>query len=282
MSRKDWHRPENGTFSVKEGFRRIAIEVAYNGQNYNGWQLQASSDKTVQKVLEDALFKMIKTHVNVQGSGRTDSGVHAMGQVAHFDIPSTLTIPASAFEHLSLPKDVKVTRAWEAEKDFHSRFSAMAREYRYFIKLSSQTSPFERDFVASVRKNLDLQLLNEYAAIIKGTHDFSAFCGAGDLSLSKCRDIYESQFTSLDGLYGGSVIMYKIVGNAFLYHMVRSLVGTMIELAKINAPASEFEKILLSKDRSLALKTADSCGLYLWRICFDENEYQWFEEQSGR
>lgn len=281
MSRTDWNRPTPEQFQVAGGFRRIAMEVAYCGSDFCGWQ-QQDGMRTVQSDLQTALAAMLGFEVVVSGSGRTDSGVHARCQVCHFDLPETCTIPAKAFQYgLSLPKDVQVLRSYDAPPQFHSRFSAMAREYRYFIRSTADFTCFEEGRVSKMRKLPSLELLNSYAVQIRGTHDFSTFTGAGDASESHFRDIYESEFFLEESVYGGPVLIYRISGNAFLYHMVRSLVGTMMTLAKTNAPAESFGEILNSKDRSRALLTARSEGLYLWRICFDPEEFSWFEEKDN-
>jgi tRNA pseudouridine38-40 synthase len=279
MARSDWHRPSPEKFAVSEGMRRLAMEVAYNGSGFSGWQIQ-SGQRTVQQTLGDAVSSFLGFPVVVFGSGRTDSKVHAMGQVCHFDVPDSCVIPPAAFEHaLILPPDITVRRCYDAPPLFHSRFSAMAREYRYLVRSCKDFTCFENGLSAKVKNLPPLDLMQSYACLIKGTHDFSSFCASGDLSESHFRDIYESEFLMEDSVYGGKVLVYRITGNAFLYHMVRSLVGTMLTLAQTMAPKEKFSQILESKDRSQALDTAKPEGLYLWRISFDEDEFKWFEEE---
>jgi len=279
VSRKDWHRPDKKEIQKKQGMRRIAMKLAYKGTNFVGWQTQVSG-RSVQEELEKSIFIMIGEEVRVQGSGRTDSGVHAMGQVCHFDIKNS-TIPVRAFKYgMKIPKDITILDCWEPEDIFHARFTAMAREYKYFFKQSSDFVCFQEGLVTKIRKFPSLRVMNSYAEIVKGTHDFSTFTASGDSSLSRFRDVYESIFTMEKDVYGKPVMVYTISGNAFLYKMVRSLVGTMMTLGLKNENAESFKKILESNDRSRALVTAESQGLYLWRISYDKEEYRWFEDES--
>lgn len=280
MPRDDWNRPAPEQFAVQSGFRRIAMEVAYDGRLFCGWQMQ-SGMRTVQETLQNAISSYLGIPVTISASGRTDSKVHAMGQVCHFDVPSDCTVPPQAFEHaLMLPDDITVNHCYDAPPMFHSRFSAMAREYRYFVRGAADFTCFEHGLFTCVRKLPDLELVESYAECLKGTHDFSAFTGSGDLSESHFRDIYESDFHIEPSPYGGDVLIFRICGNAFLYRMVRSLAGTMLTLAQTMAPKEEFMRIIDSKDRSQALATAKPDGLYLWRVSFNPDEYRWFEEES--
>lgn len=284
MARSDWHRPSE--FSAPENYRRVALTLRYNGSLFCGWQSQ-NSERSVQDELEKAVLKLTGLNeVTVVGSGRTDSKVHAMGQVAHIEIPVSCTLPDRAFVHglnSFLPEGVRITEAKSVESSFHARYSAMAREYRYFWAVVPEHDPFTENTVSRLRELPDMELLNSYAQIICGTHDFSTFCGAGDQSPSKFRDIYISEFSMVSSMYGYPVLCYRICGNAFLYHMVRSLAGTMVQMAAEGKSAEEFRRILQVGDRSLCGKTASPAGLYLWRISYDPEEFRWFEEEhAGR
>ena len=282
MARKDWRRPEK--FSAKEGRRRIGIIVSYNGTGFAGWQKQ-KNERTVQEEIEKAAYKLTRQGgIEVQGSGRTDSGVHAMGQCAHIEIDES-SIPTSAFYgglNAFLPKDVRVLKAWEAGRDFHARFSAMAREYRYFCTDDFSVIPFFNGGITLLDAFPDVNVLNSYAKKLIGTHDFTTYSCVKDLSESKFRDIYESEFCFTTCMYGKKILQYKICGNAFLYRMVRSLAGSMLQAAKEGKTAEEFQALLDMKDRSKCGKTAPSDGLYLWRVSYDPAEYAWFEEAYGK
>lgn len=268
MARADWKRPTE--FPLPPGYRRIRIDLSYDGALFSGWQRQQGV-RTVQYEVEHALAKMLKKPVHVHGSGRTDAGVHAIGQVAHFDIENQ-SVPVEAFPvalNQLLPRDVRVTASALVNERFHARFTSISREYRYYVKRIADVSPFDRDRVCAVRSFADLQLLNAYAAHIVGTHDFSTFSAAGDQSHSRVRDLYVSEFSLQESQWGGSMLIYRVSGNAFLMHQVRSMVGTMLQLGEREEPASEFKRRLDAMDRFEAGRTAPPGGLYLYRIEYD-------------
>lgn len=285
MARSDWKRPLE--FSAPNGRRRVALELSYDGRFYNGWQTQDDA-KSIQETLKQAIVSFLgDDSVQVCGSGRTDSGVHAMGQVAHaeFNDSSMPSIPAKAFLfelNARLPMSIRIKKSWDVPPTFHARYSAMAREYRYFVIQKEGKDVFRDGLVTFIKELPSLTLLNEYSSLLVGTHDFTTFASSKDICPSKYRDIYESSFTMQKSMFGEDVLCYKICGNAFLYHMVRSLVGTMLDMAKKELPLTEFKRVLESCDRRLVGKTAPSSGLYLWRVSYDENEYQWFEEKYGK
>lgn len=282
MSRSDWKRPVE--FAAPESRRRVALELSYDGRYYNGWQTQNNA-KSVQETLKQAIVSFLNDDsVEVCGSGRTDSGVHAKGQVAHAEF-NDCSIPAKAFLYglnAILPVSVRILRSWDVPASFHARYSAMAREYRYFVVQGFGRDAFMDGLVTRLKEMPDLDVLNSYAVQLVGTHDFTTFASAKDICPSKYRDIYESVFTMERSMYGDDVLCYKVCGNAFLYHMVRSLVGTMLEMAGNGCSAAEFKDVLDSCDRRRAGKTAPSDGLYLWRVSYDPEEYQWFEDRYGR
>lgn len=282
MSRSDWKRPVE--FAAPKGRRRVALELSYDGRYYNGWQTQNNA-KSVQETLKQAIVSFLNDDsVEVCGSGRTDSGVHAKGQVAHAEF-NDCSIPAKAFLYglnAILPVSVRILRSWDVPASFHARYSAMAREYRYFAVQGFGRDAFTDGLVTRLKEMPDLNVLNSYAVQLVGTHDFTTFASAKDICPSKYRDIYESVFTMERSMYGDDVLCYKVCGNAFLYHMVRSLVGTMLEMAGNGCSAAEFKDVLDSCDRRHAGKTAPSDGLYLWRVSYDPDEYQWFEDRYGR
>ncbi len=282
MARSDWRRPSE--FSAPEDRRRVALEVSYDGRAFNGWQCQNDAI-SVQETLKQAIVRLIgDRNVEVVGSGRTDSGVHAYAQVAHVEF-DLCDIPVRAFNqglNAFLPTSVRIRRSWDVDRSFHARYSAMAREYRYFVKCGEGHDSFTEGLVTQIREFPDLGLLNGYAKSLVGTHDFTTFASARDICPSKVRDIYEASWSWTSSIYDEKVLVFRICGNAFLYHMVRSLVGSMLDMAKAGLPAAEFQRALEAKDRSLAGRTAPSDGLYLWRVSYDPDEYQWFEDEYGK
>ncbi len=266
---------------MPEKGRRIKLTLSYDGSSFHGWQEQRDGvtvQGTIKKVLEDLLGES----VDLQGSGRTDSGVHALGQVAHFDTTSSLDGEKFALILNSrLPSTIRILSSEDASGIFHARFTSYAREYWYYIKEWKDTLPFDTWRVTSIKVLPDISLLNGYAHVLEGTHDFTSFCSAKDLSQSKYRDIYVSSWTEECDGWGKRFFKYRVVGNAFLYHQVRSMVGTMIECGLKGESVESFEKRLSSCRRDNALKTYPSTGLYLARISYDEEEYRWFEVDNG-
>ena len=278
MARSDWRRPE--VEPVAEGWRRIKLSVSYDGSKYHGWQSQNNAE-SVQSRLESVLREVTgEPELFVQGSGRTDRGVHALDQVCHFDTQSTISADKfMVILNTKLEKSIRVTSSSEPEGIFHARFTTYSREYWYLVKRMSDMLPFDENRYCFVRELPDLDILNSYAKSLFGTHDFTTFASARDESLSKYRDIYVSEWNREVDAYGYEVLKYRVAGNAFLYHQVRSMVGTMLEGARSGLTAEGFKEKLDKKDRSEALKTAPSEGLYLARISYDEEEYRWFEEE---
>lgn len=276
MSRKDWKRPK---VEMPRDKRRIKLVISYIGTSFHGWQAQDNSS-SVQRTIEDALCNILGERVSLFGSGRTDSGVHALGQVAHFDTTSSLC--AKAYSYLlnsRLPKSIRILSSSEEKELFHARFTTMAREYWYIVKDYDSFSAPDWGRVTPLKRLPSLTLLNEYATLLEGTHDFTTFCSSRDISPSKVRDIYISKWIEERDYLGSRVYKYIVVGNAFLYNQVRSMVGTMVEAALKEESPDSFNMRLLAKDRALALKTFPPEGLYLARISYDENEYSWFEDR---
>ncbi|MGD1819693.1 MAG: tRNA pseudouridine(38-40) synthase TruA [Pleomorphochaeta sp.] len=279
MARVDWRRPP--LLDLEEGKVRYKMIISYDGRAFNGWQTQKNG-MGVQQVIEKALKKMLNEEVKVIGSGRTDSGVHAMGQVCHYDIIDR-QIPAKAFLNVincNLPPTVRVLDCEKVDGLFHSRYTAYARKYRYYLKRENEMTATDNGFVAKIKRFPSIDLLNSYARHIVGTHDFSTFVASKDMSPSKCRDMYESYWAFEKDKWGYDVLTYTICGNAFLYKMVRSIVGTQLDFAMKNKTSEEFKAALESKNRKMAERTANPNGLFLLNVSYDENEYKWFEDTA--
>jgi len=240
--------------------RNIKLTIAYDGTDFCGWQRQDC--RTVQGVIEDALEKMHGHPVNLTGSGRTDSGVHAVGQAANFysDIES---IPANRFApalNSSLPHDVRVLESCETDAKFHARFSAKARIYRYQFILRPLL-PHESRYNLHLRRFPRLELLNAYGRLLLGETDCSIFAGAGDTSNSKNRYVYRAYFyAERDSL------IFEICANAFLRNMVRSVAGTFLHYEETATSPEKLREIITTGERSLAGPTLPPQGLFLWQV----------------
>lgn len=247
---------------------RIRIDLSYDGGEFCGWQLQ-KEDKSVQGAIEEALLTLTGSGIRVIGSGRTDSGVHALRQTAHFD--SDASIPPEKYGPALngvLPKGVRILKSGEVADSFHARFSARLRTYRYQIIAGRPATPFDSRYALVVKGRPDLRKLNALARVLVGTHDFSTFAAAGDPSESKVRRIESALFFPK-----GEMILFQISGTAFLWRMVRSLVGTLLDMEALGVGPDELGVRLSSRERSKAGVTAPARGLYLYKVEYDE-EYR--------
>ena len=278
MARSDWNRPSSFK-GLEEGERRIRLFLSYDGSAFSGWQRQ-DGERTVQEEIERTLSKILEEEITVFGSGRTDSGVHALRQAAHFD--TKRGIGGEKFRiilNTHLPKDIRILSSDEVGPLFHARFSTESREYWYLIKRVEDMLPFDDKRITPVRRFYDIDKMNELAAVLSGTHDFTTFSSARDKSLSKMRDIYISSWDEIRDAYGYRILRYRTAGNAFLYHQVRSMVGTMLSFLSKGMGRDELKALLDGKDRSKVHKTAPPDGLYLADVSYDREKYEWFERK---
>ncbi|RLQ91729.1 tRNA pseudouridine(38-40) synthase TruA [Falsibacillus albus] len=246
--------------------QRYKCIVAYDGTQFSGYQIQPNG-RTVQGEIEKTLGKMHKKDcVQITGSGRTDAGVHAVGQVIHFD--SELNIPEERWVKAingQLPEDIAIQSVERAEEDFHARFSAKGKEYRYKVSLSKRKNPLIRNYVYHYPYPLDMEAVQEASRFLIGTHDFTSFCSAKTEVEDKVRTISAINVLETDQ----DEYTFQFIGNGFLYNMVRILVGTLLDSGAGKLNPKEFPKILKSKNRDMAGKTAPAKGLYLWKVMYD-------------
>jgi len=242
--------------------RNIKIVVEYDGTNYKGWQVQTSVP-TIQGVLEEKLGIIFNQEMRVLGSGRTDTGVHALNQVANFFTSSKIE-PGSLMKALNslLPPDVVVKELVEMDADFHARYSAKSRVYKYLIWNGDTCSTFYRRFSWPVPHQLDIEGMRKAAEHLIGWHDFTSFQGADSKKYSAEREIMH--FT-IRGRTTGWYIT-SIEANAFLRHMVRNIMGTLLEVGKGRMTVEEFRDILESRDRRRAGVPAPPQGLFLKKV----------------
>jgi tRNA pseudouridine38-40 synthase len=241
------------------------ITLAYDGADFVGWQRQAVGT-SIQGLLEDALRQLDARDVPVTGAGRTDAGVHALGQVASFTIerPIEAGVLLRAL-NARLPDSIRVCSAHPAPPAFHARFDARAKSYQYRISSGATMSPFDRRYAWHVARTLDAGAMCEAARRLEGRHDFAAFQGAGSEVATTERTIMSSRI--LVPTTGGSqMITYEITGDGFLRHMVRNIVGTLVEIGLGRRAPASIEAVLASRDRSAAGPTAPARGLFLTRV----------------
>ena len=248
----------------------IRITLEYDGSRYDGWQKQGNTDNTIQGKLENVLFRMSGEEIEVHGSGRTDAGVHARGQVANFHINAEICPDGeSAREYLNryLPDDIRVLSAKIVPERFHSRLSATSKTYGYYVETGDKKNVFERKYVYGCGKKLDVKAMRQAAEFLIGEHDFKSFCCVRTQAESTVRTIY-----SLEVLQEGSEIIIRIKGNGFLYNMVRIITGTLIQVGKGRFKPEYVKQMLEAKDRTVAGQTAPPQGLTLVGIEYVDND----------
>lgn len=256
--------------------RNILLKVSYDGTDFCGWQRQdehgSEAQRTVQGEIEKALEKIHHQKTILYGSGRTDSGVHALAQAANFTSPIDSIPPENYVRALNafLPEDIRILESKEVSQEFNSRFSATSRVYRYFINASDTQPANNSRFVWCVKNYTpNLERLNKYTECLKGEIDCASFAASGDDSVSTNRYIDEAKFFMQKDIWGNDLLVFQIEANAFLWKMVRTLTGTLVNLDKTNAPLDAMEKILNAKNRVSAGVTAPPNGLFLYEIKFD-------------
>jgi tRNA pseudouridine38-40 synthase len=244
--------------------RTVKITLQYDGTNYVGWQRQAAG-VSIQGLLEEALAPIEGTNVVVHGAGRTDAGVHALGQVATVGLTASLEAPTLARAlNAVLPADVRVLAIEDVDPAFHARFSAVGRVYEYRIVHAPIVSPFLFRYVWHVTQPLDVAAMREGAKCLVGAHDFAAFQGAGSAVTSTERVVRSIDWE--DGSGCDRPLVMRIHGDGFLRHMVRNIAGTLVEVGTGRWLPSRVAEILASRDRTQAGPTAPPQGLFLVRV----------------
>lgn len=245
--------------------RNFRIVLQYEGTRFQGWQRQDSTDNTIQGKLEAILSKMTEQKVQVDGSGRTDAGVHAYGQVANFHIETKKTAQ-EIMEYMNqfLPEDIRVVQIKEVSERFHSRLNAVGKTYRYRIWNSKMPTVFERRYVYELEDKLDLDKMRQAATYLIGKHDFKAFTSNKRSKKSTVRTIDEICIERQ-----GNEVVLTYSGDGFLYHMVRILTGTLIEVGLGQRSVDSMESLLQSGNRELAGMLVPAKGLALMEVRYD-------------
>ncbi|MDW7773453.1 MAG: tRNA pseudouridine(38-40) synthase TruA [Desulfobulbaceae bacterium] len=251
--------------------RNIRLLTAFDGSLYSGWQRQENAP-TIQGALEKCLQVMLATDITLHGAGRTDAGVHALGMVANFQ--TTSTIPCSGLLrglNSMLPRDIRILEVDEAPLDFHSRYSATGKSYRYDIFTGEIQLPTERLYCAHYPGSHDSSRITDCLARIRGSHDFSSFEGSGsrDTSRENSRGAVRTLFHA-SSTEKSEKLSFFFTGDGFLRHMVRNLVGTLMEVGRGKITPEEFQQILVLRDRAAAGPTAPARGLFLERVFYEQ------------
>jgi tRNA pseudouridine38-40 synthase len=261
------NRARRASDSAGPGQRRIKLTIAYDGAAYEGWQVQKTGTGVQQKV-EEALARLFPSRPPVHGSSRTDTGVHALGMVAHFDVPleqrtmapDRLLLAINAW----LPEDIRVLAAHNAPADFHARFDATGKQYRYFVWNHAAMNPLWRRQAWHVKRRLEVAVMRRAARAFVGTHDFRSFRSNPDYDTdSTVRTIRRCEVKRSGALY-----TFIIEGDGFLYKMCRGIVGTIVQVGEGRIDVQEIAPILARRDRRVAGMTAPAAGLVLWKVFY--------------
>lgn len=247
----------------------FCLILAYDGTRYNGWQRQGNTSETIQEKLENILEHLYGEPVEIHGSGRTDAGVHALRQVANYHVPRMLSRfscqEIQTYFNQYLPLDIRVLSVSKADSRFHARLSAESKIYEYRIDCGPIADIFNRRYLYRIEEPLNLQKMQEAASYLMGTHDFKSFCANRHIKKSTVRTIYDISFELVDG-----ILYIRYCGDGFLYHMVRILTGTLIEIGMGDLLPTQLPAILESQNRALAGFTAPAQGLFLVEVHYPE------------
>ena len=254
--------------------RQIRLTLQYDGTDYSGWQIQKNGT-TIQGLLEDAVFSVTNDRSRITGAGRTDAGVHAFEQVAVFETASTLS-PDVFFQALNanLPQDIRITGSEECPKDFHPRYKAKKKRYSYIISNKVPGTVFINKYSWQLGFQLTIEAMREASGYLIGRHDFSSFQASGCSAKYPVRELNGVTISDLPSLefitfkIDIPVIKITMEGNAFLRHMVRNIVGTLVDIGREKYPPEKIKGILESRDRRNAGQTAPACGLFLEKITY--------------
>ena len=245
--------------------RRIRTIISYDGTNYVGWQVQPNG-VSVQALLEKALYELTGEQIRIEGSGRTDSGVHAEAQVAHFDTEARMSADKFAIAmNMHLPPDIRVLYSEASDPSFHARFSAKRKVYRYTVQLGPHADVFRRTTSLHLHYMPDTEAMQQAASYVIGTHNFNAFKCADSSMGNTVRTVFRSEWAR-----DGNLLVYTVEGNGFLYNMVRILVGTMLEIGSGKRQPEDLLKAIESGQRTDAGATAPAHGLCLCRVVYPD------------
>ena len=245
--------------------RNIKLTIEYDGKEFNGWQKQPTK-LNIQGTIEQAIKLVTGEEVDLTASGRTDSGVHALGQVANFKTNSNIPIEKIPIAlNSNLKKSIRIISAEEVDERFHSRLTCKKKTYRYIINNSEFSSAIYRNLETHIPQKLDVDKMQAAVKYFEGEHDFKAFKASGTSSKSSVRKIYEAKVLKMPN----NRIYIELTGNGFLYNMVRIIAGTLVDVGTEKIEPEDIKKIIDSKDRNLAGKTLQPNGLYLVEVNYE-------------
>lgn len=243
--------------------KNVKLTIEYDGTNYHGWQYQ-NNVNSIQEEIEKALTKITGEYINIFGSGRTDAGVHATGQVANFYTTSQLPIKRFKYAlNMRLPRDITIVDSEEVDLEFHSRFSAKGKQYKYIIYNNEMPSAINRNYSYHIINRLNIDEMKKASKCLIGTHDFKSFMSKGTIVKDTIRTIY-----SIDIIKNGNFIEIIIEGSSFLRSMIRIIVGTLILVGNGKLRKEDLPNIILGKTRCLSGPTAPAQGLYLQKVYY--------------
>ena len=243
--------------------RNLRLDLCYDGTRYRGWQRLAGTDNTVQQKLETALSRILSEDIEVTGSGRTDAGTHAVGQVANFHCRSTMPCEEILSQlRRYLPEDIGIYSCRNVSERFHARLNAKTKTYRYRLWNSDEPCVFDRRYVYADSRRVNLSRMRDAAKLFLGEHDFSAFCAHKNMKKSTVRYIHTLEIEQT-----GNEIVFTVTGNGFLHHMVRILVGTLLEVGR-GERTVESIPALFGGQRKDAGELMPACGLCLMEVTY--------------
>ena len=247
---------------------RLKLTIAYDGTNYEGWQVQKIG-LGVQQKIEEAIAKIFQAQIRLHGSSRTDTGVHARAMIAHFDLPEErLRMDMSKVPlalNAQLPEDIRIMEAHRVPESFHARFSAKGKQYRYFVFNHASMYPLLRQQAWHVPVKLDLVAMRKAVTYFKGKKDFAAFANNRNYAMeTTVRTVFRCELRK-----AGPLLTFLIEGDGFLYKMCRGIVGTVVQVGMGKFKESDISRMLATKDRCMAGMTAPAHGLVLWKVFYE-------------
>ena len=243
--------------------RNVRLDICYDGTRYRGWQRLSNTDNTIQTKLETALSRILGEQIEITGSGRTDSGTHALGQVANFHCNSSMSADEILQQlRMYLPEDIGIYSCKNVSPRFHARLNAKTKTYRYRVWKSNNPCVFDRKYVYICRNKYDLCAMREAADLFLGEHDFSAFCANKNMKKSTIR--YIERFEIEDT---GDELIFRVTGNGFLHHMVRIMVGTLLEVGRGEREPQSISH-LFGATRAESGEMIPACGLCLMEVTY--------------